>query len=251
MAPLARLPLSPHRVTPDSSTASLPLPPLAHVASQLATILPEIAEVVPAIPQVLAQLAPVVANVREILLDLVGPLGGAVPGELPAVLPELAVVSPELPSVLSELAHVFPHFWTLGPHGGKAQRYYGTGPRHDRQRLHRVPPVNELKFTRLNLMRKTTRCLPLFTDGSAKIAAGTGVSGRPGGIGTVAAEGQRRGQIASSVPVMWPDASRASTAIPSATASTGTQPFRSLSGIAARFASVSMVLGNTAFTVMP
>jgi hypothetical protein len=150
MAPLARLPLGPHRVTPDSSTASLPLAPLAHVASQLATILPEIAAVVPAIAQVLPQLAPVVADVGEILLDLVGPPGGAVPGELPAVLPELAailtdlaVVSPELPSILSELAQVFPHFWALGLHGAKAQRYHGTGHRHDRQRLHRAPPVIE------------------------------------------------------------------------------------------------------------
>ncbi len=58
-------------------------------------------------------------------------------------------------------------------------------------------------------------------------------------------------QIARRVPVMCADASRESTAIASATASTGTQPFRSLSGIAARFAGVSMVLGSTAFTVMP
>src|SRR6267142_3910034 len=58
-------------------------------------------------------------------------------------------------------------------------------------------------------------------------------------------------QIASRVPVMWADASRASTAIASATASTGTHPLRSLPGIAARFAGVSMVLGSTAFTVIP
>src|SRR5439155_27213459 len=57
--------------------------------------------------------------------------------------------------------------------------------------------------------------------------------------------------IARRVPVIWADASRARTAIASATASTGTQPFRSLSGIAARFAGVSMVLGRTAFTVIP
>ena len=50
---------------------------------------------------------------------------------------------------------------------------------------------------------------------------------------------------------MCPEASRASTAIASATASTGTQPFRSLSGMAARFAGVSIVLGSTAFTVIP
>ncbi len=50
---------------------------------------------------------------------------------------------------------------------------------------------------------------------------------------------------------MWADCSRASIAIASATASTGTQPRRSLSGIAARFAGVSIVLGSTAFTVTP
>src|SRR6266403_2360078 len=58
-------------------------------------------------------------------------------------------------------------------------------------------------------------------------------------------------QIASRAPVMWADASRASIAIASATASTGTHPLRSLSGIAARFAGVSMVLGSTALTVIP
>src|SRR6266403_4597898 len=58
-------------------------------------------------------------------------------------------------------------------------------------------------------------------------------------------------QIASRAPVMWADSGRASVAIASATASTGTHPLRSLSGIAARFAGVSMVLGSTAFTVTP
>src|SRR5262244_3185343 len=58
-------------------------------------------------------------------------------------------------------------------------------------------------------------------------------------------------QIASRVPVMWADASRARTAMASATASTGTQPLRSLSAIAARFAGVSIVLGSTALTVIP
>ena len=57
--------------------------------------------------------------------------------------------------------------------------------------------------------------------------------------------------MASSVPVMCAEASRARTAIASATDSTGTQPERSAFGIAARFAGVSMVLGSTAFTVTP
>src|SRR3970282_1619745 len=47
---------------------------------------------------------------------------------------------------------------------------------------------------------------------------------------------------------MWPDSGRTSTAIASATASTGTQPRRSASGIAARFAGGSMVVRSTAFT---
>ena len=53
------------------------------------------------------------------------------------------------------------------------------------------------------------------------------------------------------MPVTWPEDSAARYAIASATDPTGTQVFGSTSGIAARLAGVSMVLGSTALTVTP
>src|SRR5207244_7554153 len=69
--------------------------------------------------------------------------------------------------------------------------------------------------------------------------------------GPIARDARFDGHTVRSAPVTWADSSRTRKAIASATLSTGTQPWRSLSGMAARFAGVSIVLGSTEFTVTP